>query len=248
MTADADLHTLTGAYALHALSDEERARFTRHLSACRPCAQEVAEFTATTAKLAAAVAVTPRPDMKRDVLRRAATVRQVSPHTRAPRPAGTFRRRMPRLVAAACLALAVGLGGVTVGEHRRAEDTATEARRARQATDELIAVLGAPDAVTRRVPLDGGADASLVLSAARDKALLVASGMSAPPRGKVYQLWYDVDGTMRPAGLMDAHRTTQAVLLTGSPNSASAVGITVEPAGGSARPTTAPLALVTLPA
>ncbi|WP_047470085.1 RskA family anti-sigma factor, partial [Streptomyces sp. M10] len=30
----AELHTLTGAYALHALPEEERAAFDRHLADC----------------------------------------------------------------------------------------------------------------------------------------------------------------------------------------------------------------------
>jgi anti-sigma-K factor RskA len=248
MTADADLHTLTGAYALHALSDEERARFARHLDDCPSCAEEVAEFTATAAKLAAAVAVTPRPGLKQDVLRRVTTVRQAPPRTGSHRPAGTLRRRLPRLALAACLALAAGLGGVAVWEHDRAADATSAARQAERRTAELVTVLGAPDAVSRRVPLDGGADATVVVSATRDRAVLLASGLTAPPRGKVYQLWYAVDGGMRSAGLLDTDRTDQAVVLAGSANSASAVGITVEPAGGSPRPTTAPLALVTLPA
>lgn len=46
---------------------------------------------------------------------------------------------------------------------------------------------------------------------------------------------------------MDSHRATQAVLLDGSPGGASAVGITVEPVSGSARPTSAPVALMELP-
>ncbi|MYS39774.1 anti-sigma factor, partial [Streptomyces sp. SID5998] len=40
-----DLHALTGAYALHALPDDERAAFERHLTGCSSCAREVAEFT-----------------------------------------------------------------------------------------------------------------------------------------------------------------------------------------------------------
>ncbi|MEU3862466.1 anti-sigma factor [Streptomyces sp. NPDC028722] len=248
MTTDADLHTLTGAYALHALSDEEGVLFARHLNACRSCTEEVAEFTATAAKLAAAVAITPRPAMRQHVLQRVTTVRQIAPHVRAARPAGSLRRRLPRLVLAACLAAAMGLGGIAVREHGRAENAAAEARRAHQQADELVTVLGAPDAVSRRVRLDGAARATVVVSAARDKAVLLAAGMAAPPRGKVYQLWFAVDGTMRSAGLMNVHRTDQAVVLAGSANAASAVGITVEPAGGSPSPTAAPLALVALPA
>ncbi|MGW4275741.1 RskA family anti-sigma factor, partial [Streptomyces seoulensis] len=49
-----DLHSMTGAYALHALPDDERAAFERHLAGCASCAQEVAEFAATAARLALA--------------------------------------------------------------------------------------------------------------------------------------------------------------------------------------------------
>ena len=47
----AELHTLTGAYALHALPEDERVAFERHLGACEACAQEVRELSATAARL-----------------------------------------------------------------------------------------------------------------------------------------------------------------------------------------------------
>ncbi|MFH9015402.1 anti-sigma factor domain-containing protein [Streptomyces sp. NPDC017943] len=247
MTTDTDLHTLTGAYALHALSDDERALFERHLNACPSCADEITEFTATAAKLAAAVAVRPDPAMKRQVQQRVTTVRQVAPHVPRTPSAARLRRRLSPLVLAACLAAAAALGGVAVWEHDRAEDAVAQEEQARRQADELATVLGAADAVSRRVPLQGGASAALVVSRAHDKAVLVAADMAAPPDGKVYQLWYDQGGTMRPAGLMDSDRTRQAVTLSGSANAASAVGITVEPAGGSPRPTSAPVAVVDLP-
>ncbi|MER8226297.1 anti-sigma factor [Streptomyces sp. NPDC094143] len=248
MTTNAELHTLTGAYALHALSDEESSSFEQHLSACRPCADEVAEFSATAAKLAAATAVTPCPAMRQRVLQRVETVRQAPPLVRLPKPVKGLRGRFSHLVLAACLAAAAGLGGIAVWEHSRAEDAAVQARQARQQADEVAAVLGSSDAVSRRVAIEGGAQATITVSRARDKAVLAAADMAALPEGKVYQLWYDQRGVMRPAGLIDARRTHQAVVLDGSVNSASAVGITVEPEGGSARPTSTPIALVTLPA
>ncbi|MEV0505187.1 anti-sigma factor, partial [Streptomyces spectabilis] len=75
-----------------------------------------------------------------------------------------------------------------------------------------------------------------------------ASGMAEPPRGKVYQLWFDDDGSMRSAGLMDRDRSTTAVLMEGPVGDATGMGITVEPAGGSAEPTSPPVALVDFPA
>ncbi|MEU6688206.1 anti-sigma factor [Streptomyces sp. NPDC046832] len=246
MTTDTELHTLTGAYALHALSDEEGALFEQHLNACPSCAAEITEFTATAAKLAAAVAVTPSPAMKGRVQHRVTTVRQVAPHVPRTPPAARLRKRLPPLLLAACLAAATTLGGVAVKEHNRAEDAVAQEQQARRQADELATVLGAADAVSRRIPLRG-ASATLVVSRTHDKAVVVAADMAAPPKGKVYQLWYDQDGTMRPAGLMDTDRTLQTVSLSGSANSASAVGITVEPAGGSDRPTSTPLAVVNLP-
>ena len=53
---------------------------------------------------------------------------------------------------------------------------------------------------------------------------------------------------MRSAGLMDPGRSDQAVLLQGTVDGASGMGVTVEPTGGSKQPTTSPLALLNFPA
>ncbi|MBL0804656.1 zf-HC2 domain-containing protein, partial [Streptomyces albidoflavus] len=79
----AELHTLTGAYALHALPEEERAAFDRHLADCPACTTEVAELTATAARLGLAEAAVPPPAMKDQVLRRIGEVRQEPPRTAA---------------------------------------------------------------------------------------------------------------------------------------------------------------------
>lgn len=63
----------------------------------------------------------------------------------------------------------------------------------------------------------------------------------------MYQLWFDDRGTMRSAGLIDRAATSDTALLDGPVDGASGMGITVEPAGGSTQPTSAPLALLTFP-
>ncbi|MGW0683897.1 anti-sigma factor [Streptomyces sp. NPDC002754] len=248
----ADLHTLTGAYALHALSDDERADFEQHLAHCEACAQESAELAATAARLGLATTVTPRPDLRGKVLRRITTVRQESPRepalSRAGRTAGTKGRLLSRWALAACFAAAAALGGTAVWQHQRAEDAQEQARQAEAGNDQIAAVLAAPDAKTGSAKLGDGADGTVVVSKSRDRAVFIASGMARPPQGKVYQLWYDDGGTMRSAGLMDTNRRDQAVLLSGAVDEASGMGITVEPAGGSKQPTTDPVALMPLPA
>ncbi|MFE0421201.1 anti-sigma factor domain-containing protein [Streptomyces sp. NPDC058953] len=241
-----DLHRLTGAYALDALPDGERETFERHLAGCEPCARESAELGATAARLGLAASAVPRPGMREEVLRRITTVRQEPPRSPAPaRPAGG-RARVPlaRWALAACLAAVTALGGTAWWQYDRAEDARSRAHAVEQRAAEIAAVLSAPDAKVDAGALDAGATGSVIVSRGRDRAVFVVSGLPRPPAGRAYQLWLDDDGTMRPAGLLDPGRTDQTVLLRGAVGGASGMGISVEPEGGSAQPTTAPLALM----
>ncbi|MEV0041433.1 anti-sigma factor [Streptomyces sp. NPDC050804] len=253
----ADPHTLTGAYALHALEPGERAEFERHLAVCAACAREVGELTATAARLGQAVSVTPPPALKERVLRRIATERQepprVIPLPRSGDDAGRGRgrghgRALSRFAPAACLAAAVAFGGIAVWQHQEAQDALRRAQETRQRAEELATVLAAPDAQVATGKLTDGATGTVVVSRGRDRAAFIASGMPKPPSGKVYQLWYDDGGTMRPAGLMDPTAGSDTVLMAGRVGPASGMGITVEPAGGSPRPTSEPVALMNFPA
>ncbi|MFF1379741.1 anti-sigma factor domain-containing protein [Streptomyces sp. NPDC058308] len=246
-----DPHTLTGAYAMHALDDEERATVEEHLAACDTCAQEVREFTATTARLGQASAITPRQGLKDEVLRRITTVRQEVPLAKPDPGPGAVRQRSHRLsrwALAACLVVAAGLGGTTVWQHQQAQDARERAQQTQRQADGVAAVLAAPDARTRTGRLSGGGSGTVVVSASRDRAAFLATELPTPPRGKVYQLWFNDDGTMRPAGLLDPDRRTDSLLMDGQLGRAIGMGITLEPAGGSSRPTGAPVALMDFPA
>ncbi|WP_405460820.1 anti-sigma factor [Streptomyces sp. NBC_00101] len=246
----AELHTLTGAYALHALPEDERRAFERHLAECGACAQEVAELSATASRLALAVSTSPPRGMREEVLHRITTVRQESPGHGVPAPTTVVPGRpgrWSRYALAACLAAAAALGGVAVWQNQLARDARQEADHAQRQNELLARVLAAPDAKTAAGGPVAGARGTVVVSASVDRAVFLASGMARPPRGKVYELWFDDGGTMRPAGLMDPDAATASVLLDGPVGGASGMGITVEPAGGSARPTSAPLALMDFP-
>ncbi|MGV9279828.1 anti-sigma factor [Streptomyces sp. NPDC003730] len=245
----ADLHALTGAYAVHALDDEERAAFERHLGTCDACEQEVAEFTATVGRLALASTVRARPAMREQVLQRITSVRQVAPRT-APleraRGGVKFGQRLARWALAACVTAVAAFGGAAVWQYERAQDARHEAAQEQRRVEDLAGVLAAPDAKSRSSRLAGGTG-TLVVSASRDRAVFMASNMAAPPRGKVYQLWFADRGRMRSAGLMSPGGGSQAVVMQGAVGGASAVGVTVEPAGGSEQPTSRPLALLDVP-
>ncbi|MEU6113019.1 anti-sigma factor [Streptomyces sp. NPDC047117] len=243
---DADLHTATGAYALNALPDDERVQFERHLRECAACRQEVAELTATAARLGQAVAAVPPAELKGRVLQRIATVRQEPPAVGGDRFSGrSWRRSLPRLALAACLAAAAAFGGIAVWQHQEAEEARSAAQ---QQAAELAAVLAAPDARASTGKLGDGGTGTVVVSQTRNRAAFVASGLADLPGGKVYQLWFNDGGTMRSAGTFSAARGAAATLLDGDVGKASGMGVTVEPAGGSREPTTRPIALMDFPA
>ncbi|MEW2086513.1 anti-sigma factor [Streptomyces sp. NPDC005283] len=245
----ADLHTLTGAYVLHALAPDERAEFERHLQMCPACVQEVQELAATVGKLGLAVAVTPPPALKQRVMRQVSAERQDPPRiSRRARPGANRGRALSRFALAACLAAAAAFGGVAVWQHQEAQNAHDLAQHSQQQAEELASVLAAPDARVAAVKLKDGATGTVVVSRDRNKAAFLSSGLPKPPQGKVYQLWFSDGGKMRSAGLMDPATTTNAVLMDGPVNTASGMGITVEPAGGSPEPTSDPLALTSFPA
>ncbi|MGI8901754.1 MAG: zf-HC2 domain-containing protein, partial [Nocardioides sp.] len=59
-----EVHTLSGAYAIDALSAEEMALFRGHLEACPVCCEEVGELRDAAAKLGASAAMTAPESLK----------------------------------------------------------------------------------------------------------------------------------------------------------------------------------------
>ena len=70
--------------------------------------------------------------------------------------------------------------------------------------------------------------------------MVSATGMAAPPSGRVYQVWVMSPSGARSAGLMSGAGT----VLASAVRPGDRIGITVEPAGGTSQPTTAPVVVV----
>jgi anti-sigma-K factor RskA len=229
-----EIHALSGAYAVDALDDIERAQFERHLAQCAECRAEVASLRSTAALLAETSATPPPEGLRERVLADIATVRPLPPAV----PTGAAPRRRFRpapLAAAAAVIAAVAAGGIVVADPF-GEDTS---QNQVSAVDQ---VLQADDAERYTKSIDGS-EATLVRSPSLNKAVLVTKDMAPPPEGKVYELWLDHEGVgMLPAGLM-AQGGEQRLLLEGDPATALGAGITVEPAGGSDEPTLPPVTL-----
>ena len=238
-----DLHKLTGAYALDALDDLERARFEQHLAECEDCRAEVSELRETAALLAETTAVEAPASLRSSVLAGISQVRPLPPEVtatttpidvRSEQPAGR-RGWMPFLVAAA-LALVVGIGAAVTQPWQ--SDEVPQLTAAEQ-------VLQAPDAEEVFLDLGEAGRATVVRSKSEDRAVIRTEDMVSAPDGKAYELWFISGDEFTSAGLMpDA--PDQTVVLDGSAAQAAAVGITVEPAEGSEQPTSDPIAVFDL--
>ncbi len=229
-----EIHALSGAYAVDALEPDERAEFERHLAGCSVCQAEVASLREATALLAVDAETDPPAALRDRVLAGISTVRPLPPAAPVRARRLGRARRLPTLLAAAAVLVVAGLG-TTIWLQNTSNDST------RPTAAELI--LGASDAKRVEVELPGGASATVVRSVSERRAVLVTHDMPPAPAGKVYELWLQTPaGTMQPAGLMDGAGST-TVVLDGDAAKATGVGITVEPPGGSAAPTTDPVAL-----
>ena len=138
-------------------------------------------------------------------------------------------RRRPgarRWLAGVAAAAAIALGGVGVGSYLADQN------------DPLNQVVRAGDLREASVDVSGGGTATLLISSSEDAAVVKMNGVPAPPEGKVYQMWLIPKDGSAPVsqGLMDEEALSKPAVVQGI-SSAAALGITVEPVGGSQSPT-----------
>jgi anti-sigma-K factor RskA len=244
-----DPHILVGAYVMDAVTKEDRASFERHLAGCETCRAEVRGLGEATARLAAAAEVRPRAELRELTMMAAARTRQLPP-ARGPAPAARrgpaglpWRAWLPRAAVVAAVVLAVaaaGMGTLMNGAEQRLD-------QAQGRSHAVAVVLAEPDATMLTAQVTTGGSATVVMSHRAGELVFTAAGLPALPAGRSYQLW-----VMGPAGPRSAGLVTAAGDGTAGPMIVSGlargdkVGLTVEPAGGSARPTTQPILLLDL--
>ena len=74
-----------------------------------------------------------------------------------------------------------------------------------------------------------------------DRAILVAENMPPAPEGKTYQIWVIKGDTPEPSGLFDPRGDSVAAVVENPVEGTDTVAVTVEPEGGSKKPTTDPM-------
>jgi anti-sigma-K factor RskA len=120
----------------------------------------------------------------------------------------------------------------------RESQRATEAQARADRLTELLAQPGARVAAAR---VTTGGSAVAVVTA--DAALVTATGVPVPADGRVYQLWVMRDGEPVPDGTTATADGTLEIR-TDAYRPGDALALTVEPAGGSAAPTTEPVVVL----
>ena len=222
---DFELLELATPYALHAVSEPERAEIERRVAAApSPVAaafnEEVRAVRETMAVVSAATAAEPPAHL------RAATLSAAKPNNVRQM---TWRRT---ILASAAAVVVVGAAAFGAGVLMRPPAKSTVAEQ----------ILAAPDVQTVSRPLANGT-ATVMFSRDRNAAVLVMNNVPPPAPGTVYQMWLISANGPTSAGTMGtaqvAPSTTDTLTNLGA---STELAFTVEPGNGSPKPTTPILA------
>ena len=240
-----DLHLLTGAYAVDALTGAELDDFEKHLQRCMSCTEEVRGLRETAARLGMAAAIEPPPGMRRQVLAAASRTRQLPPSggrliaRDTPRRMKRLRRSLPRSVAVVAMAAAIVVLAVLQVNTRHQLQQTQQGNRA------VAAVLAAPDARIETSSTTVGGTVTAVIAPHAREAVITTADMPTPTGARVYQLWVISASGARSAGLLTGSSTgVTSPVLAADVQPGDRLGITVEPAGGTTAPTTTPIVLL----
>jgi anti-sigma-K factor RskA len=223
---------LTGAYALDALTSEERLALESHLATCPNHEQELAGFRRVAQALAgSAEPLAPPQGLRARILAAVeeppatrtsgglAQIRQAPP----PRPARLFG--LPHTLAAVFALVALGLLVWNIT---------------------LLADDGRPPGTVETYAFSGPGGSGEVIFVPHDNLVVVRlAGLANLPAGRDYQVWAIEGGTPRSLGLLTVERGIAVLAAIGVDRQIDAVAITVEPAGGSPEPTTDPVLIAT---
>jgi anti-sigma-K factor RskA len=240
-------HTLAGAYALDALDGTDRARFERHAARCQECTREVSGLREATARLAAAAAAQPPAALKEALRAETARTRQLPPATSGSHATGRTRPR-PGVRRLGARRLALTLGAAAAVAAAAVWATASLVPQAGQpaASQEIATVLTAPDAVRMTAQVRTGGTATIVMSHHDGMLVFAAAGLRQLPAAQHYELWLIRAGRDRPAGRVTLSHGMAGPVVAAGLRSGDRLGLTVETATGTRRPTTPMILELTL--
>jgi len=237
-----ELRDLVAAYALDAIDADDTQAVEDHIRDCPRCRFDLRDFREIAAKLDYSGQEAPAGVWERIVAAgsqppAAPPALQVIVSGGDEGP-GILRRLAPPL-AAGVAAAAVAVLAVSVAHDGSRIDQLSSAVAQARGTDQALALAMDPGA--RRITLTSrSGDAAAVLAVRADgKAVLVPFALPALPDTETYQVWTIAGDQARSAGLLLANT---AGLQFSVPFGAGTVAVTIEPSGGSRRPSSSPVA------
>ena len=154
------------------------------------------------------------------------------------RAAARWYTRPIVILVAAAAAVALFVGGNILG--------LSAADQSQQQAAAVSAIVSAKDSQQAKAAVAGGGSATFVWSVGLRQSAVVIDKLPKLTGDKTYELWYiDKDSHATPAGTFSAASSgTTVSVLAGLMSAGDTFGITVEPSGGSQKPTTAPIVAV----
>lgn len=236
------------AYALGIVDDDERAAVDAWLAANPSHHRELAAFQAVVDRLPLVVDERePAVDLRARVLSTAAGVSAAAPRppTLMPAPLAWHRRPAPwAAIAAALLVAALGLGvwsAVLRGQLAEQRSVAQQLQDQLVASQAQIALLQTQPRVTIYT-ISGTSDApnatgEVVFVPQQQAAFLTITNLPAVAPDRAYQVWFIQDGQPVSAGLLPTAPHQAAARLQADLSRYQALAVSLEPLGGSPRPT-----------
>ena len=221
---------LLPAYAIGSLDVDELSRVEEHLASCLLCRSESRDLQEVSAQLGLAAPVaSPSPDLKDRLMQRLRRGRGVQPERSLvePPPRPFWERLLPAW-GLASLVLIVALAGANLFLWQRMDRLEFSSPGGMRAVP-----LSPPDAAS---PATG----FVLISADGDDGALVVDGLPPLDEDQQYQLWLIRDGTRTSGAVFSTDEREYGGTRIRAPRPLldySAVGITIEPAGGSPQPT-----------
>ena len=227
---------LKSAYALGALTEDERREFEGYLATYPELQAEVEALVSVTDLLALAPQEhEPPPELRRNLLNRIGGAADATLAEAPQRRAGLRRLLGPGGLAAAAVAVLAVVGLFAWNTSLRGENEDLRGELESRQTYELQGSGAAQDARGEVVEVGDG------------QAILVAENLPPVSEDEVYETWLMRDGIPEPAGLFEPSAGgIAATPVEGSLAGADAVTVTVEPSGGSPTPTSDILLTATL--
>jgi anti-sigma-K factor RskA len=220
---------LIAGHALRALSSEDEERVVVHLAECERCRRRLRETEAVAASLAYSVPqLAPPPELRSRVLAIAepvvaAPVAEAAAEAPVRQARRVTRGWWPRFSLVAVPAMAVALVALLAWNLSLRNDISSG--RDDLATGAAVALPGVGNVVAQT---DGNAT--------------LFAHLQPAPAGKTYEAWVIRGSVALPAGVFEGGGTVE-LELTQAAKPGDKIAVTVEPAGGSRKPTTAPIAV-----